>query len=486
VTISSKWLDGRVYFSGSPDSLGIWRIAFPPAKASEVPFDLTFTSSNSGESITLYALLVGDVWLCSGQSNMASVQIKDMWNVTDIVTAASAVSRTLRLFVVNGNTQSQTPLQEWPASYLTPWQPPIGGENSTLLSFSAACYLMGYTLTTEYIPGVPLGLILSAHGGTSIQAWLSPQSVNSCGDNSNSWNSSVLYNSNFHPATVGPLSLAGVYWYQGEQDCGLGATETYWRSGWYGCSLRALIRDWRARLGDPSLFWLEQQLHAWIHSQTPGPNGPDIGLATFRATQIKVLQEPSTALSTAFDGGDPGAAMAGSPGGTVHSKAKHIPARRAAAALAGRYYKIPAVPYLNPRYSDALATSTSNGTHTILSVTITLAPGSVGPGGLVQRGWEPASNSSHCPSERGVNASSCDWFSIQVNDEVLSWLNASVSLLEGDDSIVLTATARGAGLAAIATRNGFSDWPVVSVYSVDGGLPLMPWLAPINAVGAFL
>ena len=42
-----------------------------------------------------------------------------------------------------------------------------------------------------------------------------------------------------------------------------------------------------------------------------------------------------------------------------------------------------------------------------------LVPGSA-PGGLVLRGWEPQSNSSHCPTERAVNASYCDWFAIQV------------------------------------------------------------------------
>ena len=143
-----------------------------------------------------------------------------MANATDIVRAAAGLGGALRLFQVSGNEQSDVSLSEWPASGLEPWQAPIaadGGSNATLLGFSAVCYIMGSTLVTEYLAAggaaaTPVGLVHSSHGGTSIQAWQSPASVNLCGDNSNSWNSSVLFNSNFAPLTVGPLALAAVYW----------------------------------------------------------------------------------------------------------------------------------------------------------------------------------------------------------------------------------------------------------------------------------
>lgn len=147
-----------------------------------------------------------------------------MANASDMVAAAGALGGQLRLFQVNTNTQSPTPLNEWPTNYLTPWQPPLypGVSNSTLLGFSAVCYIMGSTLSEYLGPAIPIGLIHSAHGGTSIQAWQSPASVDLCGDNSNAWNSSVLYNSNFHPATIGPLSFKGIYWYQARDSCRAG------------------------------------------------------------------------------------------------------------------------------------------------------------------------------------------------------------------------------------------------------------------------
>ena len=405
---------------------------------------------------------------------MGAVQVSAMANASDMIAQAATLGGVLRIFQVSGNLQSPAPLPQFPTDGLVPWQPPLlGGANGTLLGFSAVCYIMGAALVTEHLGGVgaPVGLLHSSHGGTSVQAWQSPAGANNCGDNSNSWNSSVLYNSNVHPLTVGPLALSGVYWYQGEQDVGIGAAEGAWRAQWYGCSLQALIVDWRARFGDPALLFVVQQLHAWLHTL-------DIGLATFRQAQLKALLLPRVALSTAFDGGDPAAAMAGSPGGTVHSHLKFIPGRRAALALAGALYGLP-VAFRNPGYGGAVASSASNATHTALTVRVALAPGTEPAGGLVLRGWEPASNSSHCPTERAVNASACAWFAIQTNDDAGTWHNASVAVAEGGLGVVLSAVAPGRGLAAVATRNGFGDWPVVTVYSRDG-LPLMTWSRPLN------
>lgn len=475
-TISAKWIDGVTYSSAPVDAAGIWRVAFPPTAASLDPFSLVFSSSLGGPTTTLANLLIGDVFLCAGQSNMGAVQVSAMWNVSDMLAQAVQYQPFMRILQVSGNLQSPVPFTEWSTSGFVPWQAPLGTDGNTtgpLLGFSAVCYIMGSTLADEHLARqVPVGLIHSSHGGTSIQAWASPEGAVQCGDNSDSWNSSVLYNSNFHPLTVGPTSLAGIYYYQGEQDCGIGATETYWRAAWYSCSLRALIRDWRAQLADASIFWVEQQLHAWLHTN-------DIGLATFRAGQLKALSEPRTALSTAFDGGDPASAMAGSPGGTVHSHMKFVPGRRAAATFAGAFYNL-TVPYLNPRYADAVAYGVSNATSTTLTVTVSMLPGTVTSAGLVQRGWEPLSNSSHCPTERAINASYCDWFAIQVNDDTQSWHNASVALTADKQGVVLTAVVPK-GLAAVATRNGFSDWPIVTIYSAEG-LPLAPWLKPVNAL----
>lgn len=310
--VSSEWVDGTTYF-GQADESQVWRVEFPATPMHATPFNLTFSASPAGggapTNLTLAGLLLGDVFLCSGQSNVCAVEVVAMYNASDLV-AAAANMPLLRIAAVDPSTNSSVPLSEWPAQNLLPWQAPLGpnnNQNASLLTFSAVCYIMGATLYTEYLnSSVPVGLIESAHGGSSLQAWQSPDAVGACGDPPNLWPSSIMYNSNFHPLTVGPASLAGIYWYQGEEDCGIGSTESYYRADWYGCALPATIADWRSKLGDPSLFFLVQQLHAWLHTD-------DAGLAIMRQAQMKALVLPYTGYSTAFDGGDPASLWLVSP-----------------------------------------------------------------------------------------------------------------------------------------------------------------------------
>lgn len=193
-SISATWVDGKKY-SGTSDSSLAWKVVLPAAAAVTVPFNLTLTSS-VGDSVILSNLLLGDVFFCSGQSNMGAVTVAAMANASAMVQEAAGFDL-IRIFQVSGNLQSPTPLSQWPTSGLVPWQSPLGSgpvpENGTLLGFSAVCWIMGSTLYAEYLDAaVPVGLIHSSHGGTSIQAWQSPASVDACGTPSGSWNSSVL------------------------------------------------------------------------------------------------------------------------------------------------------------------------------------------------------------------------------------------------------------------------------------------------------
>jgi sialate O-acetylesterase len=161
---------------------GVWRVVLPPMPASSAPFTLTLTGPG-GDAVSLVDLLVGDVFLCSGQSNMG-LPVSVLWNVTDVVREAGS-RPALRLFAASGNDGSATPRPQFNTDGLVPWQAPLGNNasapsNATLMGYSAACYLFGATLF-DYLGGaVPVGLVLSAHGGSSILAWQSPASVYTC------------------------------------------------------------------------------------------------------------------------------------------------------------------------------------------------------------------------------------------------------------------------------------------------------------------
>jgi hypothetical protein len=156
-TISLTWLDGAVYRSPPSDASGFWRLTAPAAPLRAVPFELSFLSDAGGGALMLGDLLLGDVHACLGQSNVGAVQVKDMANASEMVSAAASLS-TLRLYQVSGNAQSPTPLREFPADGLVQWQTPLaGGSNATLLGFSAVCFIAGTTLHSEYLGGaVPL------------------------------------------------------------------------------------------------------------------------------------------------------------------------------------------------------------------------------------------------------------------------------------------------------------------------------------------
>jgi sialate O-acetylesterase len=256
-SVQAQWVDGSTH-SGVADNSSVWRVTFPATPARTLPFALVFVGTGpdgASSNATLSNLLLGDVFLCSGQSNICAVEVVAMANASDIVNAAA--SQTLiRISAASANGNASVPLQQWDPHDLLPWQTPIGadGSNASLLTFSAVCYIMGSALFTDYLnSSVPVGLIESAHGGSSLQAWQSPDIVDDCGTPPNLWPSSILWNSNLYPLTVGPMAMKGVYWYQGEEDCGIGPTETYFRADWYGCALRAMITDWRAKLQDDAL-----------------------------------------------------------------------------------------------------------------------------------------------------------------------------------------------------------------------------------------
>ncbi|MGZ0654385.1 sialate O-acetylesterase [Coraliomargarita sp. W4R72] len=143
------------------DSEGKWRIDLNPLEASATPRKLTVTASNEKSPLILQDILVGEVWLCSGQSNMQwTMQNSDKAD-TNIANAKSA---TIRLYNTP-RVASPYPLDTINASW-TACTP------ETVRDFSAIAYYFGKQLNHDL--EVPVGLLLSAWGGTRIEPWTPP------------------------------------------------------------------------------------------------------------------------------------------------------------------------------------------------------------------------------------------------------------------------------------------------------------------------
>jgi sialate O-acetylesterase len=162
VTINAKTVDARA------DASGHWR-ALLPAMAAGGPYVLA-VHGQSGASQTISDILVGDVFLCSGQSNMELPVTRTLNYAAEI--AHSAHDR-IRLLTV-AHATSPTPLAHF--------QAPLGWSAAgpdSVANFSAACYYFAREL--EKSEAVPLGLIHSSWGGSRIEPWISEQGLRRLG-----------------------------------------------------------------------------------------------------------------------------------------------------------------------------------------------------------------------------------------------------------------------------------------------------------------
>jgi len=146
---------------------GRWEAQLPAMKAGG-PYTLTASTADAKQSVT--DVLVGDVWLCSGQSNM-ELQV---WRTLDARSEiAGASNDRIRLLTVpqTGNVQPQ-------ATFSNPvrWQPV---DSESIRDFSAACYYFAREL--QKTVDVPMGLINAAWGGSRIQAWTSAPALRATG-----------------------------------------------------------------------------------------------------------------------------------------------------------------------------------------------------------------------------------------------------------------------------------------------------------------
>ncbi|XP_067275157.1 sialate O-acetylesterase [Pseudorasbora parva] len=231
---------------------GIWYTTLNPVEAGG-PYNLTVSQKTTNSSITLTDVLFGDIWLCTGQSNMAFT-VGQLINATEELAMASEFPN-VRIFQAALEKSDEELIDL--AGVEVPWSRPtaelLGGKNFG--HFSAVCWLFGRYLyeTLNY----PIGLVETCWGGTPVEAWSSPRALHNCGLKSSmtsvpyspppmqsyllgnisaKWMSSVLWNAMIHPLLN--MTITGAIWYQGE------ANANYNRDK-YNCSFPAMIDDWR-------------------------------------------------------------------------------------------------------------------------------------------------------------------------------------------------------------------------------------------------
>jgi sialate O-acetylesterase len=159
--------DGR-NIRAQADAHGRWQASLP-AHSAGGPYTLTVTTAD-GTTQTIHDVLVGDVWLCSGQSNM-QLPVKRALDARAEVQDAS--NDRIRVLTVD-DISSVKPLDSIPAS--DHWLKTTPG---TVAEFSATCYFYARELQKD-VP-VPMGLVVAAWGGSRIEPWMSEAALRKVG-----------------------------------------------------------------------------------------------------------------------------------------------------------------------------------------------------------------------------------------------------------------------------------------------------------------
>jgi sialate O-acetylesterase len=310
---------------------GKWKVVLDPLQASSDPQNLMVSAQTSVAVVK--NVVVGEVWLCSGQSNMAMTvkNVKDAEKET-----AAANFPLIRMFFVQSYTATSPQdrcLGSWQAC-----------APRTVANFSATAYFFGRALHQSL--KVPVGLINSSVGGTAIESWTSmaamekqpevqpllerwrkdvamfeqPDNLAKNEAAKKEWQDAVkaavtakqpppptptytgrdplhpnrpanLFNGKIAPLL--PFPIRGAIWYQGESNAANGPL--------YATQLPLLIRDWRTRWGAEFPFaWV--QLPNFMKRET-APEAPSTW-ARLREAQAKALSVPNTGMSINIDVGD--------------------------------------------------------------------------------------------------------------------------------------------------------------------------------------
>jgi sialate O-acetylesterase len=157
----------------------IWSVTLDPV-SDEGPFDIHVSQplpNGTVVTITLHDVLFGDVWICSGQSNM-QLTVSQIYNATEEIANAGNYPK-IRVFTA-ALLPSASPVEEllginlkW--SVASPQS--VGGRDWVYMS--AVCWLYG-RMIHQALDGRPIGLIATSYGGTFIELWMPPKALQDC------------------------------------------------------------------------------------------------------------------------------------------------------------------------------------------------------------------------------------------------------------------------------------------------------------------
>lgn len=336
IKITTSW--NKKTYTASADSKGKWNLKVTTPAAGG-PYSITISD---GQPVTIKNILIGEVWLCSGQSNMEMPMkgFKDqpIYGSNDAIFNAS--NENIRVYTVpravERNVKDTTKTSFWKMA--TP-------EN--ISNFSAAGFYFGRLLQEQL--KVPVALVLNSYSGSPAEAFMSAESLKNFPEITvpaatgteklSNKNATTLYNGMIHP--FAGYTIKGCIWYQGESN--------YDRPDQYEKLFPAMVQLWRNEWGQGDFPFYFSQIAPYAYSSLPAGNRNEkLNSAYLRDAQRKSLTAiPNSGMIVLMDAGDEK---------TIHPFNKEIVGKRFAYLALGDTYAFKGFAFQSPLYDSMSVT----------------------------------------------------------------------------------------------------------------------------------
>jgi sialate O-acetylesterase len=413
IAIHTGWNRKLYNVTAAADSTWKVMVATPSAGG---PYEITF---NDGEPLVLKNILIGEVWLCTGQSNM-EMPMKGFGNQpilhsNDLL--VDAENSQIRLFRIE-KAMTRSPQENCKAA---PWE---DANAQSVKEFSAVGYQFAKLLQEKL--KVPVGVIMSANGGTRIEAWMDKNSLLAFPETriipeldtakiiKN--DATVLYNAMIHP--IEGYGINGVLWYQGESNRN--------NANIYDKLMQTMVSAWRKlwKIGDWPFYYVQIAPHFYTERDVRG-------LAPFlREAQEKALALiPNSGMVVTMDIGSDK---------TIHPPDKTTVSKRLAYHALSNVYGKKGISFASPTFKSMKVTDTS--------IYI---------------------NFQNTPNGLAMTGTALSAFEIAGEDKIFHAAKARIS---GNGIMI----EKGAVVKPVAIRYAFKDFTVGDLFSTEG-LPVAPF-----------
>lgn len=311
---SASWNNVKVYTNADSEGNFSFKVTVPEASTKTYALHIYELKKKGNRDVVIASrnitqVYAGEVWFCSGQSNM-QMPVQGSWGLMNNYQEEikNANYPMIKLLSVAASGKNNHPADD--TDLRSNW---VACSPSTIPDFSALAYCFGRELYKNL--NIPIGLIQCAYGGSNAEAWVSLETARTIpalktqldkyaqydfhrdsvskylGMKNEFQVPTLLYNTMVHPMINFPIR--GVIWYQGEANA--------WGSSYYTALMDSLISSWRKDWGYKFPFYTVQ-LAAW---QTPAEFQENSNWAALRWDQWKTSQQmDSTGMATAVDVGN--------------------------------------------------------------------------------------------------------------------------------------------------------------------------------------